>query len=330
MNWLSAFIASSSPIYLLLFLPVVILFLTKKQVLRIPVPYLSDFRDKGILNSGKARFVIFWCLVAALIIALVSPTIPSLKTVVVHTSEVCERDIVNVYDISGSMQDKKFVVARDALYEFAKNRSSDCFSTILFSGPSGSSYPEKKRGYALLANAFVKDPDELILPLRDGIDKENPGSLLRQFSQGTEISEGLVVAAKFFKEDSTAETKVLILISDLGNDDKDNERALTVLNGMIDRDIFVYVLGVDASKYDQFYKEILALGNIGKLHYFSIRSEDDIERSYEIISRLEPASAPHTRTEIVSVQGLNFAFLWAALALWAIWFILEFRVIRIP
>ncbi len=341
MDWLSAFISSSSPVYLLVFLPFLFLFLTKKRILRIPIPYLSDFRDKGILRSGKARFIIFWCLASALIITLVSPTIPTLKTVVVHSREVCERDIVSVYDVSGSMRDpfkgdlkgpNKFDAAWEALYKFAKTRSSDCFSTVVFSGRQGrgASYPEKERGYAFVANSFVRDPDELLLPLKDGIDKENLGSLLRQFSQGTEISEGLIVADKFLREESTAETKALILISDLGNEPKDNERAIETLNSIIDRDISVYVFGVDTYKDDQFYKGIRALGSIGKLHYFRVESEEDMERAYDVISRLEPSGEPHTRTEIVSVQRLNFMFLWAALAIFAIWLISEFRVARIP
>lgn len=339
MDWLSAAILQSSPIYFLAFLPFVILFLTKRHTFRVPIPHIADFRRKGVGYSDKAAFVIWWLLVATLIIALVSPTIPTLKTVVVHSSEVCERDIVTLYDVSGSMQNpfegdkegpNKFDAARDALYKFAKKRSSDCFSTILFSGPGGSYYPEKKQGYAFVANSFVKDPDELILPIKDGIDKEKLGSLLRPFSQGTEISEGLVVSEKFLKEESTAETKILLLISDLGNETKDNERALATLNRMIDRGISVYVFGVDVYEDDQFYKEIRAFESIGKLRYFSVESKDDTERSYEVISRLEPSGEPHTRTEIVSVQRLNSVFLWAALALWGIWFILGFRVTRIP
>ena len=341
MDWLSAFISSSSPVYFFVFLPFLIIFLTKKRIFRIPIPYLSDFRDKGILRSGKARFTVFWCLASALIITLVSPTIPTLKTVVVHSREICERDIVSVYDVSGSMQDpfkgdlagpNKFDAAREALYKFVKTRSSDCFSTVVFSGRHGrgSSYPEKEKGYAFVVNSFVRDPDELLLPLKDGIDKENPASLLRQFSQGTEISEGLIVADKFFKEESTAKTKALILISDLGNEDKDNERALETLNSIIDRDISAYVFGVDAYVDDQFYKAIRSLEDIGKLHYFSAESEKDMERAYDIISRLEPSGEPHTRTEIVSVQRLNFVFLWAALVMFGVWLISEFRVSRIP
>lgn len=338
MDWLSAFISSSSPVYLLAFPPFLLLFWIKGYHMRAPVPHLGEFQD---VRSGKIRIAVFWMLVAALILILVSPTIPSLKTIVVHSREVCERDIVGVYDVSGSMQDSfrgdeegpnKFDVTREALYKFSKNRSSDCFSTILFSGPQGRGvrYPEKSQGYAFVANSFVKDPDELILPLQDGIDKKNLSSLLRQFSQGTEIGEGLIVADKFFEEESTAKTKVLMLISDLGNEAEDNEQALETLNSMIDRDISVYVFGVDAYEDNQFYKHIRALDYSGKLRYFSVGSGEDFRKSYEIISRLEPSSEPHTRTEIVSVQGLNFVFLWAALALFAMWLILEFRVTRIP
>ncbi|MFY9457734.1 MAG: vWA domain-containing protein, partial [Candidatus Spechtbacterales bacterium] len=341
MDWLSAFISSSSPVYLFAFLPFVISFWVKRYYLRVPIPHIADFRRKGASRSDKAVFAVWGLLVLALIITLVSPTIPTLKTVVVHSREVCERDIVGVYDISGSMQNSfkgnekgpnKFDAALEALYAFAKKRSSDCFSTVVFSGPQGrgTNYPEKEQGYAFLANSFVKDPDELLLPLKDGIDKENPGSLLRQFSQGTEIGEGLIVADKFFKEESTAETKALMLISDLGNEAEDNERALETLNNMIDRGISVYVFGVDAYEDDEFYKNIRALGEAGKLHYFSIGSDEDLKKSYEIISRLEPSSEPHTRTEIVSVQRLNFMFLWAALAVWVSWFALEFRRTRIP
>ena len=341
MDFIEAIIRSSSPFYLVVFLPFIVLFWTKGRRMRVPVAHLGSFRGKGILHSEKLRTAILLMFVSALIITLTSPAIPTLKTVVVQFNENCDRDLVLVIDISASMigsfnekeegSPKKFDAALGALYNFAKGRSSDCFTTILFSGSSGFSYPSKTQGYAFIVNSFVKDPDTLMLALQDGIDRDvNPTSQLLSFSQGTEIDEGLIIAEIFFEDQSIAKSKVLILISDLATDTKDTSEALETLARIIEKIDSVHVFGVAAYKGSRLYGSIQDLDIAGKLNYFDITGEDDFRKSYEIIDRLDPEPAPLTRTEIVSVQRINFVFLWVALGLWVMWFALEFRITRMP
>jgi hypothetical protein len=342
MDWLSAFISASSPVYLLVFLPFVVLFAVRRRALALPIPHLSNFGKKGILRSGKVRFAIFCLPISALVIMLASPTIPTLKTVVVHSSDICERDIVVVVDASGSMQGffeggleggvTKFDASTATLYAFAKKRSNDCFTTILFSGPTGRSYPEKKQGYAFIANSFVKNPDELVSVFLDGIERDDYESQLKDFAQGTEAGEGLGLAEKFLSTESTAQSQVLLFISDFGNDNTsgDNDYALEIVSRLIDEGVAVYAFGVDAYKDDPFYKAIWDLNLSGKLTYFKVGDEEDFKKSYEIIDRLEPSPEPRVKTEIVSVRRINSQLMWAVFALWALWAISELRVTRVP
>lgn len=332
-EWFFAFLQSSSPFFLLALIPFLVLMWVKRPRARMPIPWLQSMDKGGVVAptfTTIASRVVLGSLVVVLVLTLVSPGIPVLKTVVVESQQQCARDVVVVLDISGSMNDT-FDAAVEALHTFARGRDSDCFTTILFSGPTGMSYPENKRGYALMVNSQVQDPDALLLALAGGLDGTDPSSQLRQFSKGTQISEGLFLADAFLREDSQANAQVLLLISDLGNDPKDDARSIEIIQALVEREVAVLVFGVGVGEsFNKLRDEISALSQGSRVEYFPIESANDFTRAYSLIDKLKPSTPPRTQTEIVSVQKVDRVLWWVALGLFALWVVLVFYRKRIP
>ena len=335
-EWLLAFLSSSSLLYLLLFLPFIFLARFKKYRHRTFVQDLFLLKKAGIQSKiYRITGIIWWLFVAALILTLSLPPIPSTKAIVVRERQTCERDIVYVADVSGSMKGKfsgetKFNLARNALYDFAKGRPQDCFTTIIFSDPSGSSYSLSRHSGALLISQFVQDADELILPLKEGIDDDVPYSQLKQLSQGTIVSGGFALANDFLKGKSIAKSQVIIALSDFQNGDEDNPKVVELINELAQRKVAMYFLGVDTDKSNKLYSHILEFKETGKIYYFEIEDKEGFAAAYKRIDSLEPAPPPRFKTEVVSVKKINHLFLWGALALLTFWAALEWRVTKIP
>lgn len=341
-DWLSIILRVSSPLYFLILVPFFLIFLWKNLPrTKIPIPYLSRFKELGLIREShlsKIKYFVWWGLVIALVLTLVSPAIPTLKTIVVQERQECDRDIVYVVDISGSMKGPfgnkegktKFDAARESLYSFAKGRAGDCFTTVIFSGSGSSSYPPNEQGYALIVNYSVENPDALILPIKEGIDDKKPASQLRQLSQGTRISEGLILGRDFLFNESSAKSKAAFVVTDLGNESGDDKKVIDTINELLERDIPVYIFGIEVDKRWELYGALQPLIEDGRIYYFDIRGEDDFSGAYALIDALEPAPAPQIKTEIVSVYRINFLFLWAAMALWILLMLVEYRGNRLP
>lgn len=353
MEWFSAILEKSSPVFLLALLPLVFLVLIPvKRARRIPLVGLSG---SGTPKKTKARWFFFlmsFSVYAAAVLVIVgsaAPPVPSFRSVVLPSKVSCAHNIVSVLDASGSMKDAfkgdqiksfaigekpkygKFDVELASLYVFAKNRPDDCFSNIVFSGPGGEG-PARKAGYAFVVNYDIKNPDQLILPLRQGIEGDSSSSYLAQYAWGTRISEGLRVAEEFLDKHEKSRSPVLMLISDLGNEDTDNAKALEILNRLLNRGVSVYILGIEVydSETSGFFGQIQPLIKSGEVEYFPINDSESLVKAYRAIDKLEPAPAPMSQVQVVSGQARNPFFFFGALGFIALWFILSWKYQRIP
>ena len=248
-------------------------------------------------------------VVISLVLGIVAPPIPTSKTVVVRSNGECIRDILVIVDVSGSAK-SEFDVQVASLYEFAKNRSTDCFGIVIFSGPGGSQ-PVPEEEYATLINHGIRNPDQLVLPLRGGMGSR---TVLGQFAWGTRISGGLVVAGQFFEEQAAADAHVIILISDLGNEEKDNKKTLEVLDQLLAKNVGVYIFGVDVSKHSTLLPKLEPYIADKKIAYLSVNSEQDFTSAYKFVDAIEAAPVIIQETKIVTVDTKDSVFFALALA----------------
>ena len=182
-----------------------------------------------------------------------------------------------------------------------------------------------------MVNSGVQDPDMLLLALKGRLDGTDPSSQLRQFGKGTQISEGLLLADAFLRDDSQANAQALLLISDLGNDPADNTRSIEIIQALVEREVAVLVFGVGVGEgSNKLRDEILKLFQRGAVEYFPIEGADDFTQAYSLIDKLEPSTPPRTQTEVVSVQKVDRVLWWVALGFFALWVVLIFYRKRIP
>ena len=314
-----------SPFLLLLLVPFVLIavFARNRRSMRIPI--IVGTSQESVYARRFIRACLFGVAVF-LVLGIAAPPIPTLKTVIVQSNVECDREILVVLDGSGSMygifsgasqEETIFDIGLSALYEFMRNRPNDCFGLVLFSGP-GASYPATQEGYAFLINHGIRNPDQLILPLRNS-------ATLQQFSQGTRISEGLVIATHFFKEQAISDAHVVILISDLGNENKDNDKTLEVIDQLLADNVRIYIFGVDVSKYATLFPELVPLIADKKIAYLSVDGKQDFALAYKFVDAIEAAPAVIQKTQITTIDTANSWFFLAAFVLSLPWIIFRFK-----
>ena len=271
------------------------LLLWKLRPARFPLVWEPTQRSSRMRHAVLASLVMGLVL---LVVAIVATPIPISRVSFVTTQAVCQRDIMMVLDVSGSM-DKKLEEALSAIHKFAKDRPGDCFGLTIFSGPGESS---NETGSAFVVHDSIRDPDELIFPLREGAGGPLRFGTLAQFKSGTRVSEGLRVTGEFFQNKTRSSPNVLVLISDLGTEDKDIEKTIAVTERLLNEDVHMYVLGVDVAESNSLLPELKPLL---RERYRPINEDKNFTAAYDFINSVEPTPAvfEETRTENVEVPN---------------------------
>jgi len=326
--------------FFLIFVPLVLLPILglRRKPAYIPlvgiVPTTSPWR-------GRIVRITLFCAASFLAMGIVAPPIPITKTVVVRSQTECARDILAIFDVSGSTKDvfksargeeeasDKFDIALSSLHAFAAGRADDCFGTVIFSGP-GQNFAGASAKYAFLLNDGVRDPDQLILALKEGLSGPAGTKALHQFAFGTRISEGILVAEEFFAGTATSDAHVAILISDLGNEADDNAKTMAAISRLLAGNVRFYIFGVDVSEGSSFPGTLRSFARENNIPFRDIDREQDFTKAYRFVDALEPAPAPIYETHTATLNVPNRWFFGAALMLTVPWMFLRFTKRRIP
>lgn len=303
-----------------------VLFSLKKK----PLKKYSDFRMFGgpLLGEKILRGAI-WILALAVIFSLFG-ALARPEVVKTEAKTVYSRDFCAVMDFSISMDAKfkedggregkpaqsKFDAGRDALFEFIQGRTSeDRFCLVLFADEAFSlplleGTEHILENYALRRGLPISEAETV--PLRDKFGY-----------RGTKIGKGVLAASSVFERMNGAETRVIILMTDLGDDPSLIVKSFNeARESGVSR---IYILATDAQE-----SEIKYIANSdlpkGLVEIFDIRNISGLEDAYEAIEGLEISKTGESVSE--SKKSVGKYFFYAGLALFAALAMLSFTIWR--
>lgn len=324
MGWTHDAIRVASPLYLLLLLPFLFLLFRKGRrggksgVLLADARLLgSRMRFSRLLSIASSLFLLG--SVCATVLALASPGVPKIVERPISSSQF-PRDVVVVFDVSGSMTTKLdggssgFEFGRELITTFCEKRSRDRFALLVFSdqGP-------------YFARSFTNDCEQLLAPLKGDINDSS--SLISQFSSGTDIVEALASSVFLFEEEGSSGSKIVMLLSDLGHAGSVSD-VVEAIAWLEKQGAKVYVLAINASS-----REFSAVSEYAKssphVRVFAIEAQSDLEMVSRALEALEPSSVSVVSTETITVNEANKELLGAALASLALWVLVQVLVRRV-
>lgn len=334
MGWLEIFgnFHLAAPLFLLLslafFLLAVPFFVRKKEGwFHSNLSWLR--KEKRKLFVPALIFLLTVFISGVLILSVAQP-----KVMTYEQSEMTGKDIIAVIDISGSMfmtmpaeeglpKDEriKVEIARDAFFEFVRERQKDRVGLMLFSDDP----------YVL---RFFTFDHRLVLEntLLNGDLKDKESKILK-FSSGTNIAEALYSAQQIFAKSSKAQGKVVILITDLEEGgyayaENRNEVMFQEMENILISDMRLYVLGVDVTEEMKQETEKRFTGN-KNFCYFDVKKVGDYSRAFSGIDQMEDSII---QVKNVTVEkDIARIFIGSVIVLVSLWMALRlFCLIKIP
>lgn len=276
-------------LFLLLPLPLLLRFLikpvTKVHEQALQVPFLRDFDDAPVTQSGHAfswlimlLSIIAWCL---LVIAVARPVMVGDSI----SLPVKGRNIMLAIDLSASMREQDYRVGNhwvDRLTatkfvagEFIQRRKGDRIGLILFAD-----------------QAYLQSP---LTFDRDTINTLLDEAALGLAGQKTAIGDAIGLAVKRLRDQDDDE-HVLILLTD-GENTAGEVGVYEAAEVAAQHNIKVYTVGIGADSQqplDFFQRSSLdeetlkKIASMTKGKYFRARDTQEFQRIYEALDRLEP------------------------------------------
>jgi Ca-activated chloride channel homolog len=300
------------PLWLILFLPALIVFLLKINVgLSKFSMIFTNFRNNRTPSSVKYHIPLFLdsLAVIAAIFALARPVTLE-KTV---TPPVEGKDIMVVLDISGSMEALDFQpknrieAAKKVIEDFVKGRVSDRIGLVFFARDSFLQVP-LTTDYGIFT--------ELLSKLKTGVIED-----------GTAIGNGIGLALSRL-ENSTAKSRVIILLTD-GDNNAGNISPETVAQYASKNGVKIYsiLIGTDAlvpfpTGKDFFGREtfqkiqmktnpelLKKISTVSGGKFFQSISTEELKKAFKDIDNLEKSPVPARKLKIYNEYAQYFILL---------------------